>query len=120
MDAGRGTNMDIATIIEVVQWVVIVVLVCLVVIEYFFISSLMEQIDLLTDRFLRLLNDQEQRDTANHSLERVRSWRGDITPQVETLSNEGEVFPHLFAAQDMAIQRSDAPPFIPCVAAAYS
>ena len=77
--AGRGTNMDLSFItLEVIQWVVIVVLVCLVVIEYMFISNLMEQIDLLSDRFLRLLNDQDQRNSGNHSLERIRSWRSDI------------------------------------------
>ena len=38
----------------------------LVLLEYFFISSLMEQIDLLNDRFLRLLNDNPQSQTMEH------------------------------------------------------
>ena len=66
--------MDLSITIEVFQWVVIGVLVCLVVIEYFFISSLMEQIDLLSDRFIRLLNDNPQ----SQSVERIRAWRGDV------------------------------------------
>ena len=81
--------MDIA--LEVVQWVVIVVLGLLSSFEYFFIANLMEQIDLLSDRFLRLLNDQRPQ-TPNHSLERIRSWRGDVRLKSKAL--EWRSLPH--------------------------
>ena len=71
MDARKRTHM--ASVLEYVEWFILICLMVVVGFEYLIITMLMQQIDEINERLIRLLNDEPQ----SKSLERIRGWRQD-------------------------------------------
>jgi len=62
-----------ASVLEYVEWFILICLMVVVGFEYLIITMLMQQIDEINERLIRLLNDEPQ----SKSLERIRGWRQD-------------------------------------------
>jgi len=71
VDARKRTHM--ASVLEYVEWFILICLMVVVGFEYLIITMLMQQIDEINERLIRLLNDEPQ----SKSLERIRGWRQD-------------------------------------------
>lgn len=71
MDARKRTHM--ASVLEYIEWFIIICLMVVVGFEYAMITMLMQQIDQLNERMFRTMDDVPP----DHEPESARAWRHD-------------------------------------------